>query len=75
MTNPKERISNKLKFFEGFYDKVSQEYLKGNDVKGIMKNLNFKDDKLSKLMSWGQLSKSNMVRSVIKSIDQKILMD
>ncbi len=75
MTNPKERIAIKLSFLERFYDKVSHEYHKGHDAKAIIKKLNYKDDKLSILLSWGQLSRTNVVRSVINSVHQKILKD
>ena len=75
LKNPKKRLMNKLHFLEDFYGQVSEIYSKGYTAKEIMRSLRYKDDKLSKLLSWGQLSRTNMVKSVIKTVEQNILVD
>ena len=75
MTNPKERLKNKLNFLEDFYAKVAEQYHKGLTVKQIMKALDYKDNRFMSLISWGEMSKSNMVRSVIKTVELGILGD
>ena len=73
MSDPKTRLGNKLNFLEDFYNTVAEQYRKGLNVKQIMKALNYKDNRFMWLISWGEMSKSNMVRSVIKTVDLGIL--
>ena len=73
MSDPKSRLRNKLNFLEDFYGKVAEQYNKGLSVKQIMKTLNYKDNRFMSLISWGEMSKSNMVRSVIRTVEQGIL--
>ena len=64
----KQRLKNKLQFLEDFYGTVANAYQKGMSVPQLMKILGLKDKLLMKWISLGQLSRSNMVRSVIKNI-------
>ena len=73
MSDPKTRLRNKLNFLEDFYGKVAEQYRQGHSVKQIMKELGYKDNRLMTFISWGEMSRSNMVRSVIKTVDQGIL--
>ena len=73
MTNAKERLQNKLNFLEDFYGTVAEQYHKGLNVKQIMKALDYKDNRFMSLISWGEMSKSNMVRSVIKTVELGVL--
>ena len=67
----KKRLQNKLQFLEDFYGKVKTEYEKGKDVKGIMQTLGFKENRFLVWFSLGQLSRKNMVRSVIQTIERE----
>lgn len=70
---PKQRLANKLQFFEDFFGKVKASYEQGYSPKGIMKELNLKENLVSKWMAQGQLSTEWMVKSVIRDIKAKQL--
>lgn len=65
----KKRLQIKLQFLEDFYGKVKREYEKGKDVKDIMRALDLKENRFLVWFSLGQLSRANMVRSVIRSVE------
>jgi len=67
----KALVEKKLIFFENFYAQVSELYGKGKTAKQIFKRLNFKENRYIKLLSQGNLSKMNMVKSVIRDIQNK----
>ncbi len=65
----KNLLEKKLFFFENFYAQVSELYEKGYTAKQIFKELNFKENQYIKLLSHGNLSKMNMVKSVIRDLE------
>ena len=69
LINGKEALAKKLDFLEEFYKKVSLLYLNGLSKTEIFKKLNLKEYHFMKLISGGQLSKMNMINSVIKNVE------
>jgi len=65
MTKPKERLKAKLQFLEDFYAKVSTLHQEGYTPQAIFNTLQLKENWQVKLLSGGDLSAMNMVRSVI----------
>lgn len=68
LQNGKQRLKDKLDYFEGFFDQVTTLHEKGMGEKEIFKTLQLSELKMIKLLSRGYLSKMNMVRSVIRDI-------
>ncbi len=66
--NGKARLSNKLDFLENFYASVKKEYEMGKSPKQIMKSLQLKEQRILKILSFGQLSQLNMITSVIRTL-------
>ena len=63
----KQRLQNKLQFLQDFYGQIKEIYLQGKNAKEIMSTLSLKEEWPIKLFSMGQLSRVNMVRSVLRS--------
>ena len=68
LENPKQKLRQKLDNFESFFDEVSTLHHKGHSAKEIFKILNLKEQWLIKSLSFGELSRLNMVESVIRDI-------
>jgi len=68
-TDVKALLEKKLLFFENFYGQVFELYEQGKPAKQIFKQLNFKENRYIKLLSQGNLSKMNMVKSVIRDVE------
>jgi len=68
-TGGKALLEKKLVFFENFYAHVSELYEKGYTAAQIFKQLNFKENRYIKFLSHGNLSKMNMVKSVIRDVE------
>jgi len=68
LKNGKEKLRNKLQFLQDFYGKVRNEHEKGLSVNEIMKALDLKENYFAKAFSLGELSRVNMVKSVIDSL-------
>ncbi len=66
----KNKIRAKLEFLENFYGEVAVLRERGFDEKEIMMNLSVKEVRLVKIMTMGNVSLSNMVRSAIHSIER-----
>lgn len=62
----KQRLVNKLQFFEDFYGKVALQYHKGLRPQQIMQALGMKENWNIRLTSGGELSTLNMIKSVIR---------
>lgn len=62
----KQRLANKLQFFEDFYGKVSTHYHQGLKSHQIMKALGLKENWNIRLTSGGELSTLNMIKAVIR---------
>ena len=65
----KERLKKKLKFLEKFYEQVEEEYQKNKDANKIFSALKLKEYWSVRFLSNGHLSKMNMVKSVIRDIE------
>lgn len=68
----RKKLEQKLQYFEDFYGKVVAAYTKGLSVKQIFKALNLKEHGFTYLLSHGQLSKLNMVRSAIRDYKESL---
>ncbi len=64
--NGKEKLKKKLKFLEGFNESVLELHNEGYSEKLIMKKLKLKENWGLRFFSGGDLSKLNMVKSVIR---------
>ena len=60
----KEKLKKKLAFLEDYYEKVSKLHHEGKSPKQIMKVLKLKEFWPIKLLSGGDLSQLQMVKSV-----------
>jgi len=67
--NGKQALMKKRRFLSDFVDSVSLLHSKGLTASEIFKKLDLKEQWLTKLMTGGKLSKINMVKSVIRSMD------
>lgn len=70
LTNGKDKLGEKLQFLEDFYGKVKFHYDQGLKAKEIYKAMNLKEHGFIHLLSHGELTKLNMVRSVVRDLDQ-----
>ncbi|MFK7907003.1 MAG: MBL fold metallo-hydrolase [Chitinophagales bacterium] len=69
-SDAKPRLQNKLQFLQDFYGKIEGEYKKGFVTpKEIMKALGMKEYRFMQAFSLGQLSRINMVKSVVRCIE------
>lgn len=66
LSGGKPLVQQKLEFFENFYGKVAHLYQQGNSPRAIFKEMRLKEDRLIRLLSGGNLSTMNMVKSVIR---------
>lgn len=64
-SNGKERLQRKLQFLQDLYGAILDAHQKGLTEKEIMEELKWKEDRFVKAFSFGQLSRMNMIRSVI----------
>ncbi|MEM8888440.1 MAG: MBL fold metallo-hydrolase [Bacteroidota bacterium] len=62
----KEKLARKLTFFEDFYGQVKNLYQKGYSVRAIQKQMQVKPMHMVAILSLGELSAKNMIRSVIR---------
>ncbi len=69
LTDGRKKLQSKLRYLEKFYHDVILLYEKGYNIKDIYKQLNLKEHGYVYLLSHGQLSKKNMVRSAIRDFD------
>ena len=68
LKNGKQKIKNKLQFLEDLYGKVGELSHKGYSEKAIIKTLDPRNDRTLKLITMGNVSFANMVRSAMASI-------
>ena len=71
LTEPKEKLKKKLSYLENTFEDVQSLYSKGYSKGQIFKSLKMKENWLVKTLSLGQLSKLNMVQSIIRDIEKK----
>lgn len=62
----KNKLAEKLNFLEKFYEQVAQVYHQGLNARQIMRRLNLNEKWSVRFLSSGDLSKLNMVQSVIR---------
>ena len=67
----RNELESKLQFLEEFYEKVANLFHQGFNDRQIFSNLKLKEDWTIKLVSGGNLSKLNMVKSVIRDERRK----
>ncbi|NRA48754.1 MAG: MBL fold metallo-hydrolase [Phaeodactylibacter sp.] len=68
--NGKRKLKDKLVFLEDFIDRASGLYRKGYSVKEIFQMMELKENKVVNFISGGHLSKLNMVKSVVRYVDE-----
>ena len=68
----KNKLSQKLQFLEDIVGKVQRLHQKGLSEKKVIKKLDPKMDTLPKLITFGNVSYANMIRSVFKKSVAKI---
>lgn len=67
----KQRLRNKLQFFEDFAGKVTQYHQQGKSVSEIFTLMNLKENYYYKVLTAGSFTAENMVKSVIKDLKQQ----
>lgn len=67
----KQKLQDKLHFLESFFHDVSTLYRQGYAPAEIFKQSNFKENRWIKFLSGGNLSKMNMVKSVIRDLQME----
>ena len=66
--NGKQRLEKKLNFLIEFFETVKSEHLKGKRPSEIMKSTPYKESYVTKFLSMGQISRKNMIKSVIDNL-------
>lgn len=69
LSQGKKQLAEKLDFLDSFFERVATEYQNGLTAQEIMRKLKLREDWLVRSLSGGQLSKLNMVRSVIRDLE------
>ena len=67
----KQRLQNKLDFFENFYTQVARLHHEGHSIRSIFKEMKLKRTWHIRILSGGTLSTKNMIKSVIRDENQK----
>lgn len=70
LNQAKEKLAKKLHFLESFFKEVSSLYNQGHSAHQIFKQLKLKENWFVRLLSGGDLSKMNMVKSVIRDLEK-----
>lgn len=68
VTGGKQRLQNKLQFFEDFVGKVSLYFNEGKKSKEIFSLMNMKENYYYKVITAGNFTAENMVKSVVKDL-------
>ncbi|WP_338812313.1 MBL fold metallo-hydrolase [Bernardetia sp. Wsw4-3y2] len=71
LTNPKEKLNKKLNFLESSFNDVSTLYEKGYSANLIFKKLNLKENWFVRILSNGNLSKLNMIKSIVRDLENQ----
>lgn len=64
--NGKQKLKKKLAFFENFYGQVARLFHEGHSINSIFKEMKLKRSWGIRLLSTGELSTLNMIKSVIR---------
>ena len=70
LKNGKQQLAKKLRFLESFFHEVSLLYQQGYSAHEIFRSLKLKENWFVKMLSGGNLSKLNMVKSVIRDLEK-----
>ena len=68
----KQRLKNKLQFFEDFSGKVKDLHQKGKSVAEIFAEMNLKENYYYKVITAGNFTSENMVKSVVRDLQTVI---
>ncbi len=71
-SNGKERLQTKLQFLQDLYGRIEAGHSKGLNEREIMQVLGWEEFRFAKWISFGQLSRVNMVRSVLKGLKRGV---
>ncbi len=63
---PKDKLRQKLAFFENFYGQVVHFHQKGYSINGIIQQMELKEKWFLRLLSTGELSTKNMISAVLR---------
>ena len=66
MTGGKEKVRQKLAFFEDFYGQVGDWHMRGYTPKAIFRQMELNEKWFTRILSGGHLSGLNMVRAAVK---------
>lgn len=69
--NGKKRLQNKLQFFEDFVGTVSKYRAEGNSSSAILAKMGNKENMFYKVITFGNFTAENMVKSVIKDMKKQ----
>ncbi|HPA36469.1 MAG TPA: MBL fold metallo-hydrolase [Chitinophagales bacterium] len=64
----KQRLRNKLQFFEDFAGQVEKYYRQGHNARQIFALMGMKENYLNKYLTFGNFCAENMVHSVVKDL-------
>ena len=71
LNNGKQLLKEKLLFLESFFENVSRLFEKGYSINEIFQSLKLREYWMIRLLSGGNLSKLNMVKSVIRDLEMR----
>lgn len=69
LNNPKKKLIKKLDFLERTFNDVAALYNKGYNAKQVFKALKWKENWFIKALSSGHLSKMNMIKAIIRDLE------
>ncbi len=72
LNDGREKLQKKLDYLEEFNGQIIAKYEEGLNAKQIFKSLNLKEHGFTYLLSHGELSKMNMVKSVIRDYETSL---
>ena len=67
----KARLSEKLDFLEQTFDRIQELHEQGLSIRSIQRQLNMKEHWVTRVLSGGNLSAKNIVRSVIRDLHSR----
>ncbi|MTB53461.1 MBL fold metallo-hydrolase [Lewinella sp. W8] len=72
LSNAKRQLTKKLHFLEAFFQDVATLHQRGCSDREIFRRLSLKENWFVRLLSGGKLSKFNMVKSVIRDVENNL---
>lgn len=71
VTDGKQRLQNKLRFFEDFAGQVETYYRQGHNARQIFALMGGKENYYYKVLTFGNFTAENMVRSVVRDLRRR----